>query len=57
MYWDGSETPSVECPVGDFFANGWGEFAQVNSLPVCVNPGSGFNSYWIMPFYNDCQSP
>jgi hypothetical protein len=55
MYWDDSETPSVECPVGDFFANGWGEFAQVSSLPVCVNPGSGFNSYWIMPFRRRCR--
>ena len=25
IYWDGEETPSVECPVGDFFACGWGE--------------------------------
>ena len=30
----------MECPVGDFFACGWGEFAQVSSLAVCVNPGS-----------------
>jgi hypothetical protein len=55
FYWDGSETPSVECPVGDFFANGWGEFAQVSSLPVCVNPGSGFNCYWEMPFRKHCR--
>jgi hypothetical protein len=44
IYWDDSELPSVECPVGDFFANGWGEFAQVNSLPVCVNPGSDYHT-------------
>ncbi|MBN1127073.1 MAG: DUF2961 domain-containing protein [Sedimentisphaerales bacterium] len=50
MYWDGEETPSVEVPVGDFFANGWCRFAHVNSLAVCVNPGSGFNCYWTMPF-------
>jgi hypothetical protein len=50
MYWDGSETPSVECPVGDFFACGWGKYAQVSSLAVCVNPGSAFNCYWEMPF-------
>jgi hypothetical protein len=55
FYWDDSETPSVECPVGDFFANGWGDFAQVSSLPVCVNPGSGFNSYWEMPFQKHCR--
>jgi hypothetical protein len=50
MYWDGSDTPAVECPVGDFFACGWGAYAQVSSLAVCVNPGSAFNCYWEMPF-------
>jgi hypothetical protein len=50
MYWDGETTPSVEAPVGDFFASGWGGYAQISSLPVCVNPGSAFNSYWEMPF-------
>ncbi|MCL2329685.1 MAG: DUF2961 domain-containing protein, partial [Phycisphaerae bacterium] len=50
MYWDGEETPSVEVPVGDFFACGWGSYAQVSSLAVCVNPGSAFNCYWMMPF-------
>lgn len=50
MYWDGAETPAVECPLGDFFANGLNEYARVSSLPVCVNPGSAFNCYWPMPF-------
>jgi hypothetical protein len=50
MYWDGEEHPSVECPAGDFFASGWGQYAHVNSLAVCVNPGSAFNCYWPMPF-------
>jgi hypothetical protein len=50
IYWDGEAEPSVECPVGDFFASGWGQYAQVSSLPVCVNPGSAFNCYWEMPF-------
>ena len=26
IYWDGQEQPSVECPVGDFFACGWGKY-------------------------------
>src|ERR1039458_9482672 len=39
MYWDGETTPSVEVPVGDLFACGWGRYAQVSSLAVCVNPG------------------
>jgi len=50
MYWDGEATPSVEVPVGDFFASGWGRYAQLSSLAVAVNPGSAFNSYWTMPF-------
>jgi hypothetical protein len=50
FYWDDETEPSVEVPVGDFFANGWGTYAHVNSLAVCVNPGSAFNCYWQMPF-------
>lgn len=55
FYWDGEMEPSVEVPVGDFFACGWGKFAQVSSLPVCVNPGSGLNCYWVMPFRKSCK--
>ncbi len=55
IYWDGQESPSVECPVGDFFCNGWGEYAPVHSLAVCVNPGSAFNCYWTMPFRKKCK--
>jgi hypothetical protein len=54
IYWDGSPEPSVECPVGDFFACGWNKYAQVSSLAVCVNPGSAFNCYWEMPFRKRC---
>ncbi len=50
IYWDGETEPSVECPLGDFFACGWGRYAQISSLAVCVNPGRAFNSYWEMPF-------
>jgi hypothetical protein len=50
IYWDDETEPSVECPVGDFFGMGWGEYAQLSSLAITVNPGSAFNSYWIMPF-------
>jgi hypothetical protein len=55
IYWDGEENPSVECPAGDFFACGTGEYAKVTSLAVCVNPGSGFNCYWLMPFRKGCK--
>lgn len=58
IYWDDQEQPSVECPLGDFFACGWGDredFKQVNSVPVTVNPGSAFNCYWPMPFRKRCR--
>jgi hypothetical protein len=55
IYWDDQEQPSVECPVGDFFACGWQKYAQVTSLAVCVNPGSAFNCYWEMPFRRKCR--
>lgn len=50
IYWDGESDPSIETPLGDFFCNGWCRRANVNSLPVSVNPAGGFNSYWEMPF-------
>ena len=49
-YWDGEETPSIECPLGDFFCMGWSERSFLQSLPIAVNPGCGMNSYWPMPF-------
>jgi hypothetical protein len=55
FYWDDAEHPAVECPVGDFFACGWGRYAPVVSLPICVNPGSAFNCYWPMPFRRRCR--
>lgn len=50
VYWDGEAEPSIESPLGDFFANAHGMRYPVNSLMVAVNPSGGFNSYWPMPF-------
>ncbi len=56
IYWDGSETPSVETPLGDFFAVGNGMRAVVNSLPVKVSSyGRGLNCYWRMPFNKEAK--
>ena len=55
IYWDDEKEPSVECPVGDFFCMGWNEYSPLNSLAVCVNPGSAFNCYWTMPFHKKCK--
>ncbi|MBK9316744.1 MAG: DUF2961 domain-containing protein [Acidobacteria bacterium] len=55
IYWDDETEPSVEVPVGDFFGQGWGEYAPLSSLAVAVNPGSAFNSYWVMPYRKKCK--
>lgn len=49
-YWDGEDTPSIECPLGDFFCMGWNEHSNIVSIPIAVNPNGGLNSYWPMPF-------
>jgi hypothetical protein len=49
-HWDGDPEPAVEVPLGDFFGQGWGRFAQLSSAMVAVNPHGGMNSYWPMPF-------
>lgn len=59
IYWDGDPQPAVECPLTDFFANGWidnrgscfrGPFFPLHTLPVCINPNNGLNCFWQMPF-------
>lgn len=60
FYWDGDETPAIECPLPDFFGvhypfqdavKPWaGPLCHINSLPVAVNPNRGLNCYWEMPF-------
>ncbi len=51
-YWDGEETPSIECPIGDFFGMGHGMTRNFASLPLQMSPqdGKAFNSYFPMPF-------
>lgn len=50
MYWDGRERPAVEAPLGDFFANCFGERREVISLPVVVEDADSYNCFWRMPF-------
>lgn len=49
-YWDGDGEPAIEVPIGDFFGQGWCEFAQLSSAMIASNPYGGLNSYWPMPF-------
>ena len=56
IYWDGSEVPSVETPLGDFFGVGNGMRATVDSMPVKVSSyGRGYNCYWQMPFREEAR--
>ncbi|MFC1736680.1 glycoside hydrolase family 172 protein [Candidatus Hydrogenedentota bacterium] len=50
MYWDGDETPSVECPIGDFFCCSWKDRQNILAIPVNVNPKGGMNMFLPMPF-------
>ena len=49
IYWDGSETPSVEVPIGDFFGMNTGEFFTYQSAFLNV-AARGMNCYFAMPF-------
>jgi hypothetical protein len=48
IYWDGESTPSVDCPLVDFFCDPAGSRDVVNT--VFVNVRRGFNAYFPMPF-------
>ena len=51
FYWDEETVPSVEVPIGDFFAMGHDSAPHlVQSLPVTVGPRRACNAYWQMPF-------
>jgi hypothetical protein len=51
FYWDDEVEPSIETPMGDFFAMGHDASPHtVNSLPVVVGPFRACQSYWQMPF-------
>ncbi len=49
MYWDGEETPSVECPIGDFFGLGHAKPTYYQSMPLQAF-WLGMNCWFSMPF-------
>jgi len=54
MYWDDETMPSVEVPLGDFFATGDCNVRLFASHFIVVNHGSGtigYNAYFPMPFH------
>lgn len=48
--YDDMPEPSIDVPLGDFFANGLDGRALISSIPITVAPKGGMNSYWPMPF-------
>lgn len=52
MTWDDHSHPSVECPIGDFFGNGWGLNYNFSSpfLACAPKDGRALVCYFPMPF-------
>jgi len=50
IYWEGSEVPSVETPLGDFFGAAHGAAVPMYSAFISMQEGRGFNCYFPMPF-------
>lgn len=56
VYYDGHKTPSVDVPLGDFFAVGHGSERPVDSAMIHdASLGRARNSYWPMPFRRACR--
>lgn len=49
-YWDGSDKPSIEAPVGDFFGLNLGQYAIYQSAYLACSPGKSLNCYFAMPY-------
>ncbi len=52
MWWDDEPTPSVECPLAEFFGLAFGIHKNFSSLPIQASPedGRAMNCWWPMPF-------
>jgi hypothetical protein len=55
IYWDGSDKPSVEAPIGDFFCCSWNKRQSILSQPVNINSSGGMNIYFPMPFRKNAK--
>lgn len=53
IYWDGETSPSVDCPLVDFFCDPAGTRDVVNT--AFVNVRRGFNCYFPMPFQKSAR--
>lgn len=49
-YWDGSDKPSIEVPIGDFFGLNLGDYVLYESEYLACSPGKSLNCYFAMPY-------
>lgn len=49
-YWDGSSSPSVQTPIGDFFGLNLGDYVIYENDYLGVSPGKSLNCYFAMPY-------
>ena len=54
MYWDDEKTPSVQCPLGDFFGLGHAKAYSFVSMPIQTFH-LGLNCWFYMPFNNSAR--
>lgn len=55
IYWDDSDHPSVEAPMGDFFGVAHGRTVHYMSPYLGTPEGRGFQCYFPMPFGKRCR--
>lgn len=54
IYYDDSDTPAIETPIGHFFGNGTSRYVHFSSKFVGMTSG-GYYSYLPMPFKRSCR--
>ncbi len=58
-FWDGESSPSIDCPVGDFFGVGHCKIHPYQCLPLNLTgsneASSGMNCFFAMPFHESAR--
>ncbi len=55
MFWDNSDKPQVEVPIGDFFCMGLGKMVKFENEFFTTAEGRSFSCYIPMPFKKHCK--
>ncbi len=54
-WWDGSDKPSIEAPIGDFFGLNLGDYVLYESEYLACSPGRSLNCYFAMPYRSSAK--